>query len=527
MRTRRLGIARMPVLGLLVALCLTVVLPIGAASAATFNTWTRQTSGTTQALYGVAFVAKSGWAVGGGGTIRHTTNGGTTWTAQTSGTTQALYGVAFADASNGWAVGAGGTIRHTTNGGGTWTAQTSGTTQTLNGVTFTDASNGWAVGGGGTIRHTTNGGGTWTAQTSGTTQTLNGVTFTDASNGWAVGGRGTIRHTTNGGTTWSSQSSGVKNKILYGIAFVDATRGSLVGANGILRHTTNGGSSWTAQTPGTTQALYGVAFADLNVGWAVGAGGTIRHTANGGSAWTTETSGTTQTLRSLARSTGGLWAAGAGGTILTYLPDATPPTTTATGLQPDDHTGWLKKSRSVTLTASDGAGSGVAAVYYTLDGGGQQTYAGAFTVSGTGQHQVTYWALDKAGNVEATHTGWVNIDLLAPTVGDDTDALWHNGEVTVHLSPADLGGSGLAATQYRPQGASAWSAAAGDAFTVAAPADGSNDGTHLYEYRALDGAGNASVTGACTVHIDTTPATCAPPAWPPISSRAGRRATAR
>ena len=34
--------------------------------------------------------------------------------------------------------------------------------------------------------------------------------------------------------------------------------------------------------------------------------------------------------------------------------------------------------------------------------------------------------------------------------------------------------------------------AAGDAFTVAAPADGSGDGAHAYEFRALDGAGNAS-----------------------------------
>ena len=122
----------------------------------------------------------------------------------------------------------------------------------------------------------------------------------------------------------------------------------------------------------------------------------------------------------------------------------------------------------------------------------------------------------------------MNIDLLAPTVGDDTDALWHNGDVTVHLSPADLGGSGLAATQYRLQGASAWTSAAGDAFTVAAPADGGNDGAHVYEYRALDGAGNASVTGTCTVQHRHDPGHLQPrPAWPPTSSRAGRRATAR
>jgi hypothetical protein len=57
-----------------------------------------------------------------------------------------LYSVAFSDASHGWAVGDGGTILATTNGGATWTKQSSGTTNELNGVAFSDASHGWVVG---------------------------------------------------------------------------------------------------------------------------------------------------------------------------------------------------------------------------------------------------------------------------------------------------------------------------------------------------------------------------------------------
>nr|MCU0294777.1 YCF48-related protein [Candidatus Nanopelagicales bacterium] len=74
-----------------------------------------------------------------------------TWTAQnSSGPT--LFDVAFTDTSHGWAVGDGGTILATSDGGATWTAQSSGTTENvLYGVAFTDASHGWAVGGGGTI----------------------------------------------------------------------------------------------------------------------------------------------------------------------------------------------------------------------------------------------------------------------------------------------------------------------------------------------------------------------------------------
>jgi uncharacterized protein YjdB len=46
---------------------------------------------------------------------------------------------------------------------------------------------------------------------------------------------------------------------------------------------------------------------------------------------------------------------------------------------------------------------------------------------------------------------------------------------------------------------------------VLAPADHSNDCAHVYEYRALDAASNASATGTCTVNIDTTAPTCVAP----------------
>ncbi|WP_293002211.1 YCF48-related protein, partial [Nevskia sp.] len=127
-------------------------------------------------LNDVQFLAdgQRGWAVGDGGTIVTTTNGGGQWTSQTSGTGQNLSSVQFlADGQRGWAVGSGGTIVTTTNGGGQWTSQTSGTGQTLNSVQFlADGQRGWAVGSGGTIVTTTNGGAQWTSQTSGTGQYL-------------------------------------------------------------------------------------------------------------------------------------------------------------------------------------------------------------------------------------------------------------------------------------------------------------------------------------------------------------------
>ena len=118
---------------------------------------------------------------------------------------------------NGWAVGFGGTIVHTSDGGATWAPQTSGTDNALFSVEFTDALNGWAVGDLGTIVHTSDGGATWVTQpnpVSGTMIALFSVEFTDASNGWAVGDNGTIVHTSDGGATWSGQDSGTLNGLL-------------------------------------------------------------------------------------------------------------------------------------------------------------------------------------------------------------------------------------------------------------------------------------------------------------------------
>ena len=80
-------------------------------------------------LFGVSFVdANTGTAVGGLGTILHTTDGGSSWTSQASGTGSSLHGVCFTDVNTGTAVGYDGLILRTTNGGMSWMRQSSGTT---------------------------------------------------------------------------------------------------------------------------------------------------------------------------------------------------------------------------------------------------------------------------------------------------------------------------------------------------------------------------------------------------------------
>src|SRR4029077_8786782 len=140
-------------------------------------------------LRGASFVdGNTGTVVGEYGTIVRTTDGGNSWTIQTSGTTQTLWAVSFTDANNGTAVGEAGVILRTTDSGAHWASQPSGTTLQLRGVSFTDANNGAAVGEGGTILRTTDGGNSWSPQSSGTGNTLLGVSFIDTNTGTAVGG---------------------------------------------------------------------------------------------------------------------------------------------------------------------------------------------------------------------------------------------------------------------------------------------------------------------------------------------------
>ncbi len=67
-----------------------VVLLVGAAGALA-DTWSSQSSGTTQQLDGVSCASSSDcFVVGAGGTIEATTGGGSGWSSESSGLTTAL-----------------------------------------------------------------------------------------------------------------------------------------------------------------------------------------------------------------------------------------------------------------------------------------------------------------------------------------------------------------------------------------------------------------------------------------------------
>jgi len=185
--------------------------------------------------------------------------------------------------------------------------------------------------------------------------------------------------------------------------------------------------------------------------------------------------------------------------------DTVAPVTTGGGLQTDDHSGWRNSSQEVTLTASD-ATSGVpeGGTTYRVNGSNPSIYFDPFTVSASGSTPVTYFSVDRAGNVEAIKTGYVNIETTPPTVTASISPKpnangWNRTAPTVSLVATDTP-SGVAATQYHLSSSSeTWIDAPGNAFVA------TGSGALDYAYRALDNAGNSSAVGTVKLKVDTAP----------------------
>lgn len=131
--------------------------------------------------------------------------------------------------------------------------------------------------------------------------------------------------------------------------------------------------------------------------------------------------------------------------------DRTAPTTAPSVRDADSGNGWYATGPTVTLNASDSL-STVDSTWYRVDGGAPQAYTGPFTQSLEGVHTVTFWSVDKAGNVEdqdkAANTITVRVDTTPPGItGTRAPAAnafgWNNGPVVVSFKCVDAGGSGV------------------------------------------------------------------------------------
>ncbi len=136
--------------------------------------------------------------------------------------------------------------------------------------------------------------------------------------------------------------------------------------------------------------------------------------------------------------------------------DVIPPITTAmmTGALGND--GWYVSNVQMTLTATDNdGGSGVKEIHYTVDGieTAVQGSSVSLSITGDGTHNVTWYAIDNAENVETPPQEMsFNIDTTSPSIaalGGNSAILWPPNHKMVNVmiggAVAD-GGSGIAST---------------------------------------------------------------------------------
>ena len=237
------------------------------------------------------------YAVGDGGVILKSTDGGTTWIQKTSNTTNRLNSVYALDISTIMAVGDNGTIVRSSNQGANWTVDASGTTANLRGITIGSVGlfvfRAWAVGDGGTVVRSEwfLVWGPWVPEASGTTtEHLYGVACVAGYQVWAVGNNGTIIRSRSGGA-WATEDSGTEEP-LRGAAAFDAFLSYsdivyAVGDHGTIRRSLDGGdTTWVPQPSRTTndlKSISSVVFGGDNMVAAVGTGGTVRMTDDTGS----------------------------------------------------------------------------------------------------------------------------------------------------------------------------------------------------------------------------------------------------
>jgi hypothetical protein len=170
--------------------------------------------------------------------------------------------------------------------------------------------------------------------------------------------------------------------------------------------------------------------------------------------------------------------------------DRTAPTTSASVPDPLA-SGWYAGDVQVTLNGLDSL-SGVKTTYYSVDGGGAETYSGPFSHGLKGVHTITFWSLDKAGNLEDSSVGHsitLKIDGIPPTItGSRTPAAngfgWNNSPVTVSFNCSDAE-SGIAACD---PGVLLSNAGAGQSYTGL----------------AQDNAGNTASATVSDINIDLT-----------------------
>jgi hypothetical protein len=178
---------------------------------------------------------------------------------------------------------------------------------------------------------------------------------------------------------------------------------------------------------------------------------------------------------------------------LCNVTDSTPPESIVAIAPAATSSGWHNGDVSATITATDDD-SGVEKIDYSLTAApiANGPVAGdlaVVTIAGEGDRNLTYFATDMAGNIEAAHAVTVKIDRTAPVIEalrtPANAAGWNNGPVAIEFTCTDaLSGVDTCAAAHILAAEGADQSAAGE---------------------AVDNAGNTASASVTGVNIDLTP----------------------
>ena len=139
-----------------------------------------------------------------------------------------------------------------------------------------------------------------------------------------------------------------------------------------------------------------------------------------------------------------------GANVTVRVAALTPPVTSAAASGGTDGA-WANGTVIVNLSAvSQAPASGVAATYASVDNpacgpaamGSCQRYTQPLQVGTEGTHDLTYFSVDRLGNVEAAHHLTVRVDRTPPVITSDrpvSSDTWDAGRATVHFTCTDQG----------------------------------------------------------------------------------------
>lgn len=199
-------------------------------------------------------------------------------------------------------------------------------------------------------------------------------------------------------------------------------------------------------------------------------------------------------------------------------PPPTPaaPTTSIACDQAACSTGWYRAPVSVSLSATDPAGSATT-TYYTTDGtdptssGTRTRYAGAFQVQATAT--VRYYSANSTGQSETPRSQTIRVDAAPPTVStvSPTGSISRRaGTVTLTVSAQDLGTgsgapSGIARVVFYDGSTTIGTATAPNTgtstYSVSWRVRKASVGQHSLRATASDAAGNATTSTPVTVTV--------------------------